>query len=328
MKTKLIYLPVLVLMLTGCGSSMNNNKTEEVSRPTLEEILPPKPEPLEGVHSITFGRMTLEIPDRWRRTEDAYLDDETKTAYMLCFEGQDKGLPEEEILKQYIQEHKAETAVPLSDETGGEGYSYRTAVIKYKSGENICALSFYFCHEQEFFAVFKGEAVDAENEQDMIAALTKMSESVRIEPTRADIVSGNCFEVTDVEKFTLDLTENGRFVLSRGDYKANGVRIEGKSSVLRGRDALAALDKYKGKFKTLDIQSETELAYSCEDILDYYVVVLECEDVYRWGNKANTKSYSRLITGIRSGEDTLSMYDYKTYQKQIWKIKEQDKNDN
>ncbi|MBR6101268.1 MAG: hypothetical protein IKP95_02475 [Ruminococcus sp.] len=332
MKAKMILAALLAgaMLLCGCGSTIKNRS--EAQHVSLEDILPQKPAPADGTVKVDFGKITAEIPARWRVLErdgvTAYVDDETKCAYMLSFQGSDKELTEGKVLEQYMQNARGTLSIEeqLSDElTNSEGKHYRTAFLRCKSGENTAMLMFVFWHEQNYYVIFKGEASEGEGEE-LIPALREIAESATTPPDTPervpDMLTGKKVTVTAMDSFTLDLTKKGKFVISQGDWKGTGYRIEGTARILRGKEALDELKKYESKFETLDIYDEWDKADGCGELLNYYAVILECETVRRWGAVTNSKSYTRIMTGVKNGPDTLSMYDHKEYIKQKWKIKE------
>lgn len=320
------YAAVLLsaLMLSSCGERIPP-KLETQERVPIEQLLPEAPKPPEGSERISEGRISYEIKKAWQKDSGsgAYIDDETRSAYMFITSGQDKALSPQEILDSYAGQTGSDVTAsqPVSEElTDSAGLKYRTAVLEYSEGGSINALRFIFWQEQNYFAVFKGEAVSGEYRQTMLDTLAALTDSVELTPEGGDIVTGKNVSVTDIESFKISFKADGSFILDQGDYKANGMRIEGSYKVLRSTAALEALSGYTAKFDTLDLAAERRKMMDCDDLFDYYAVVLECKTVRRWGNVANTKAYTRLMTGTRTDDNTLEMYDYKTYSHQVWNV--------
>ena len=334
---KKIYTAVLAaaIMLSGCGSS-GSSRTEKAPAPTLSELLPEKPKPPEGEQKTTLGKMTVSLPLRWRKSDkkDAYIDDETRSAYMLAAEGDDKELPPTEILSQYkarITQSVTEYRTLSPEKTTGAGVPYRTCTLGYENAGNTEALLFVFASGSDYYAVLKGETVGREHIGDMLAALDKLAASAELPPpapnkeepaapAEDDLLTGRLMTFTDYETATVDLGKNGKFSLWYDKNDLTKEQISGKYTVLRGSKALEALEKYNSEFD-IDLAAQYKLAKKCSDPLDYYTVIFTCTDVYRWGGKSNTKSFIRLYSGVRNKDCSFSMYDYRSYIKQIWKEK-------
>ncbi|MBR6044041.1 MAG: hypothetical protein IKP47_00250 [Ruminococcus sp.] len=313
------------LLLTGCGERIER-ESAPVSHTPVSELLPPKAEPPEGSQRVSFGRISAELPVRWRETDrtghTAYIDDETKCAYMFCTEGQDLGLSEKEILEQYRKQTPgASEAEPLSEvRKTAEGVEFKTAALAFRSGDNDCLLKFIFSHGHNYFAVFKGEAVGEENVNAMKEGLEGIVSSAEIVVKNPEMISGNVVDIKGADSSTVEFYDDGSFLQYYSKNNVRNERLEGTYQIFRGRDALAQLDKQKGSFD-IDFPAQYEQAQSCLDILDYYCVVLTIKKVVRWGNVANTKSYTRLYTGVKRNDKSFSMYEYKAYAKQTWELK-------
>ncbi|MBR1393490.1 MAG: hypothetical protein IJ561_06595 [Ruminococcus sp.] len=315
-----------MLLLTSCGESETpQSAPEEQTTTTIAQLVVKEPELPEGSERVESGRISYEVKLAWKLNGPGgtYIDSQTRSAYMFITAGQDKALSPQEILDSYIEQTGAQITdtQPLSEElTDSSGLKYRTAMLVYSSKGNTNALRFIFWEEQNYYAVFKGEAAYEQNRQDMLDTLTALCDSVELTPTGEDIITGNTVSVSDIDSFDISFNADGSFTLDQGDYNADGVRIEGSYKVLRSTAALDELSGYTETFETLDLAAERKKMLDCEDLFDYYAVVLECETVLRWGEVVNTKAYTRLMTGTRTDENTLEMYDYKTYSAQVWNV--------
>ena len=137
------YAAVLLsaLMLSSCGERIPP-KLETQERVPIEQLLPEAPKPPEGGERISEGRLSYEVKKAWQKDSGsgAYIDDETRSAYMFITSGQDKALSPQEILDSYAGQTGSDVTAsqPVSEElTDSAGLKYRTAVLEYSEGGSI-----------------------------------------------------------------------------------------------------------------------------------------------------------------------------------------------
>ncbi len=307
------------LISGGCGRA-EGQAAETVERVSIDEVLPKKPEPPKTAAVKEFERISLMIPDRWRseKADDntAFIDDEEHCAYMYCGCSWDKWLAPDRVLAQYIEKlpEGAEVAEKVSDtKKDKNGIEYQTAAISYRSGGNLCVLKFIFSQENREFWLLKGESIDAEPRKKavLLGELAELADTALLTETEGaaagDKLSGRTWVVSGLDNYVLELKSGGGFLLYTEIETIDDVCTSGTYRVIRGREAL---DYLRENVEGVTVENiALEVRENCHDYNALCCLILNVEEVWRWGTKANSRSYDRVYYGTLREDGRLDMFD-------------------
>ena len=320
----LIAAVMSAVMLTGCGENITP-AAGEIKRVKAEEILPKKAEPPSGSTQKTFEQIKLTLPDRWRekKTDSGtwYIDDETHCAYQFAGMGDDEWLEPEDIISQYMSKRAVtpQLVMPLSKTMKDKnGVKYQTAAIKYRNEKNNKVMLFFFSPDNRLFWIFSGETTERAHFTALLDSLKEVAKTVEFDllVKDEDVITGHTVKVSGLDNYIFEFGTNGHFLKYNKAKEKTKVCTSGTYKLYRGKEAIKYVLSRDEGFNEKEITDR--IKKECRTYNDYYVVVLQVDEIWDHGTQMNSKSYEWMFCGTLLSGGKMAMKDYLQYIEITW----------